>query len=620
MSNGSGNGTRSLRLVLQGKARLERGGWPIRVRRRGLALLAYVATVGEASRAQLGELLWPAGKGRSNLRVELHRLSDAVGSALFEPASDPVRLPAWVDVDVASEGDGFLEDLEGISEGFDAWIASQRVARNRGALEPDGAAALARSLAATLRPPFLVLVRAKPGVELDGFVKTLGEALRLPVIESGSSNGRAIHVITPPYPERLARTVLADRHGSWVVRVPAYGEDPQQVLALRNAYEPGHVRYVELPAVAWRDARDSLLASLPFGEAAEAYLWSGGNEGLLRELGRMRWARDEEGRFAVPQRVRAAYQIELRHASMRARHALERLSVHPAHVSNGLIDVFEARSSIDELERRGWLVYDGAWRFRESEARTVLYSSVHAGRRMAYHRAAARHFAAEGRPWAHAFHALAAGEPVDLSERPLASEGIAWRAVRASMGLPVESADVALAWLTPVRELALLEVSREGDGLDGAGAEWSIVRSPGQVASAVTFELPASAGLLHITGRAVVGSPLGIGLDGGATPLELAFGQRLRVVFLAGLDRPTSCGPGVVLMPLGETVDYWLALPHATEFRLVSRAEAAVMELEVTVHAAQSKDRSDARVAADSVPAVEVAWPVFASTTAASSC
>ncbi len=59
----------------------------------------------------------------------------------------------------------------------------------------------------------------------------------------------------------------------------------------------------------------------------------------------MGWARDADAILAIPQRVRAAYALELRYASMQARLALERLSVQPGAISDSLIDVLEARDA-----------------------------------------------------------------------------------------------------------------------------------------------------------------------------------------------------------------------------------------------------------------------------------
>ncbi|HKI57382.1 MAG TPA: hypothetical protein VKB31_09545 [Trueperaceae bacterium] len=578
------------------------------MRRRGLAMLAYVAVTGPVSRDHLADLLWPSGKARSNLRVELHRLNDSAGTALFEAGADPLRFPAVVEL-VSEAGEGELfEGLEGISGAFDAWIESQRAVRHRRTLQNAGVEDLARSLAVALTPPFLVLTRAKPGEDVSGFARRLGDALRLPVMEGNGTAVKAIHLIAGRYPDKLAETVLASHQGGWVVRVPAYGEDPGPVLELRNLYDPARLRYVELPPVSWQDARASRLALLPFDIAAEAYLWSGGNEGLLRELADMRLARTDDGRLAVPQRVRAAYEIELRHASMKARLALERLSVHPGRLSNGLVDMFEARHAVDELERRGWLTYDGGWRFRDSEARNVLYDTLQPGRRAEYHRVAARQMDVEGRSWARAFHTMAAGQRVAWSEWGGPDTGVPVQAFRAWMGLPSTLPGPVTAQAVRGRELALLEIGREGPGVTGAGADWTLVRFPGQPSSAVTFELPDEPCLLHVGGRAAVDSPLGVGLDGDATPLELQVAPGPQVVFIGDLDRPVACSSGIVLLPLAATLDHWLLLPSGRELRLVSKAYAAVLELELTVHAVRGRAaRDDARGPAGSVAALDLA-------------
>ncbi|MEJ2667656.1 MAG: hypothetical protein P8Z81_11255 [Deinococcales bacterium] len=357
-----------VRLVLHGRTRLEIQGRTVPLRRKGLAILAVLGVRGEASREALASLLWENGSGRSNLRVELYRLSDAVGASLFERGEDPLRLPPWVELEGFGGMGEPLGGLEGVSPELDAWIDATRAGVEGSDLENRRAIELARSLALELRPPFLVVVRARPGEVLDDFKSGLAEVLRLPLVEGCKGPAKAIHVVSPPYPEDWVQTVLEAKDGAWVVRVPSYGEDPRSVLELRNAYDAGRARYVELPAVSWQDARSNLLRDLPFARAAEAYLWCGGNAGFLRELARMKWARDDDGSLAIPQRVRAAYALEVRFADMEARLALERLSVHPGPLTDSLVDVLEARDAVDELERRGWLVFDGAWRFRDAES------------------------------------------------------------------------------------------------------------------------------------------------------------------------------------------------------------------------------------------------------------
>ncbi|HKI57763.1 MAG TPA: hypothetical protein VKA00_00930, partial [Trueperaceae bacterium] len=532
-------------------------------------------------------LLWEKWTGRNNLRVELHRLAEDAGVVLFDAGEDPLDLPDWLSVDGSPEDGVLLDGLDGISAGYDAWLEARRGKADRDGLNNNHASAMARNLASEVRPPFLVVVRARPMGDVDGFTAALGEALHLPVVQGAGGPAKAVHVFSPPYDDDFHDAVLGRERGVSVVRVPAYGEDPLQLLLLRNAYDPSRVRFVELPSLTWPDARSGVLHDRPFDLAAEAYMWSGGSAGFLRELARMGWARDEDGRLALPQRVRAAYQLEIRHASMGARLALERLAVHPGRFTDGLIDKLGARDAVDELERRGWLVYDGAWRFRDPSARLVLSRSLQSGRRASYHRAAAEHFTAEGLWLAATFHQLAAGDAPTVAGPERGDSGLSYYAVLAWLGLDVDGATPETVSVGAGQELALLELGRQGRGLQGEGAEWQVVRWGGQRPSWASFELPDGPQVLHVTGRTWIDPVLGLGVDGDATPLELEVGWGARAVFLAGLREPVVMD-GMLLLPLGPTVDVWLLVPPQRELRVLSKADTAVLELEITVHRAGS--------------------------------
>ncbi len=575
------------RLVLQGEVRLEYQGRPVAVRKKGLALLAYLGVVGAASRARLADLLWQNGTGRANLRVELHRLADVTGRSLFEPRADPLRLPSWVTVDRDAVDDTLLEGIDGVSFDLDRWIEGVRAQAERKVLQNRRAGDLARGLAGELRSPFLIVLRARPAEDLDEFLTALSDATRLPLVEGVGGPARALRVVSPPYPDGCTEALLAAREGGWVLRVPAYGEDPREVLELRNAFDPARLRYVELPRVSWEDARQGLLHDLRFEQAAEAYVFTGGNGGFLRELARMQWVREGDGVFAVPQRVRAAYQLEMRYVSLEARLALERLSIHPGPITEALIDVLDARGALDELERRGWLTYDGAWRFREPESRTVLCRSLQPGRRGTYHREVAVLMEVEGDWLAGAYHRIAAGQPVVLTESDRGvPNGLVQAAVRAALGLEVDGASPRYLETMVGPELALLEAERHGPGTSGEGADWRMVKIPGNGPSAISFELPGKRALVHLRGRCWAEAPLGVGVAGQALPLEFELADGHRVVFVQGLTEPLAQdGEDAVLMPLSGAIDVWLLVSDAIEGRILTRAEAAVVELEITLHA-----------------------------------
>ena len=114
--------------------------------RKCVALLAYVALNGPATRARLANLLWAEQSdpdARRNLRRELHRLRDAGFEALLASEGDTLALREGVVVDVAgfesAQSTGQAEQalhgyggalLDGFAvggaAGFDEWLAGQR--------------------------------------------------------------------------------------------------------------------------------------------------------------------------------------------------------------------------------------------------------------------------------------------------------------------------------------------------------------------------------------------------------------------------------------------------------------------------------------------------------------
>jgi DNA-binding SARP family transcriptional activator/predicted ATPase len=135
------------RIELFGAPRVLRGAAEIRLPvKKSLALLAYLAVEGRATRAKLAALFWGESGGeaaRRNLRRELHRLREADLGDLLAADDESVALAAAVQSDVGDFGaalaardraaaiaawrgplmDGF--DLAE-SEEFDRWLAARR--------------------------------------------------------------------------------------------------------------------------------------------------------------------------------------------------------------------------------------------------------------------------------------------------------------------------------------------------------------------------------------------------------------------------------------------------------------------------------------------------------------
>src|SRR5690606_32879477 len=119
-----------------------------------------------------------------------------------------------------------------------------------------------------------------------------------------------------------------------------------------------------------------------FDEAASIYLASAGNPGYLAELLKLRGDRPLASPLPIPQRLRAAYELEARGLSTSARQVLERLALIEGAISPRQLDVLGGAPHVEELERCGWLVYEGGgWRFADAAAARALRGEIHEGER-----------------------------------------------------------------------------------------------------------------------------------------------------------------------------------------------------------------------------------------------
>ncbi len=584
MSNVSHNAP--ARLVLSAEAALEVGGRRVHVRRKGLAILAYLAIDGPARRDALADLLWDTEHGRGNLRVELRRLNQTFGRNLQGRGADPLDLPGWLEVRTGGSAHDFLRSLDDLTPRFDDWLVVQRERLAAEAEPVSGMHAWVDKLAAMIPAAAVVLLRVTPATEGRAEALVLATALRRQLLEGPEPGSRpSVRLLAPPFDDGQARAVARDEESIWVVPLPAYGEEPLCVLEMRSMLRPERLFEVEIPPLGWSEARNGTLSELPFQRAARTYLQSGGNAELLAEL-------RETGPDVLPSRIHAAYLWEARHASLEARLALERLSVHPGALPAALIEAFDAQASLDELERRGWLAFDAAWRFADPVARRVVHLGLQPGRRQHFHHLAAAALEREGLVLAALYHRGEAGGPLDwegaeLGLAPWAREAL--RVYRQGAAAPGPAAGAASRGDTarpPVigPELALLLELRYGGAVQGNGARWSIVRTGGEASpTGAVFETPREPLVLHLRGRGVVDSPLNVGLDGEAMALSLRHDGVLQAVFVAGLPGPTVVD-GVSVLPLGVPFEAWLRLGRGSRLRLESCALTAVIELEMAVY------------------------------------
>ena len=570
------------RLPLFGPAQLSMAGTRVPLRSKSLAILYYLAVEGPVSRATLAELLWEHASARQNLRVELHELRHVLGRygiAAFERRSDPLRLPEGVALDTTPRTGQIMEGLEDVSPSYREWLQGLR-GRNTRADDPplEQIHAQAQELAAAVRPPFLLMVRGSPLAGFRSFAVQLARALGLPFLEGTEGSAAAVRYLPLPQSAAQVRRVLADDRSVWVLPTAPFGEDHSTLLELRARWPAERARFVELRPLTWPEAVQGPLRSFPMPTAASIYLRSGGDAAHLRQLAEL--CRVERGTIPLPQQVRASYQRESRFLSYPARLALERLSAHPGVLDEGVIQALTAEGYLDELERRGWLRYEGGWTFASEPARRVLYAALQPGRRAEYHRLLARHFATVDEPIARCWHEEAAG----LGRRPAQPPtGLpAWaRAVwSGGPGPPPPSAEDE-----PVRprdEVWLEPPEVQGGDWQPYAERFVCVRN-GPAREEAALQLPPLEEdvVVRMRGRGWEENVLGVGLDGDAVPLEVEV-EGVVVLVLGGVETARALD-GPELHPLGAFDVAW-CWPAGTRLSLRCRAERAVVDFKLEAY------------------------------------
>ena len=130
----------NLELRFLDTAQVFRGGREVKLPKKSVALLAYLAIEGQATREQVASLLWGSfetGNANGNLRRELHRIRETVVRDHLEALSGALRLKFYSSDtdDKAAVGD-LLSGFQLIdAPEFDTWLEGQRVLRGKGRLE-----------------------------------------------------------------------------------------------------------------------------------------------------------------------------------------------------------------------------------------------------------------------------------------------------------------------------------------------------------------------------------------------------------------------------------------------------------------------------------------------------
>ena len=594
--------TETLHLPVWGAARLERDGQTVPLRLKALGILYYLCLEGRADRQELAMMFWDNNDPQSNLRVELHHLRSTLKTLnidAFGRNQNPLVLPPSIRIDKQHTKDQPLDGLErltGVSASFEVWLEWHR----RSLLEPSAPASdreeLLSELSVKLPKSGLLILQGLPGSDRTAFAQGLARWLGLNFNEGLSGNEGVLKYAKSPFPSDLRQQVLSAK-GLVVLARSAFGEAPRALLELSEALPASRVTELTLAPLSWNEARQGPLEKLRFGSAASLYIASQGVPSHLRER-----LRDDSDRALEPGELRAApakmlskLQLELRYLPMDARIALEKLSVHPASIPEGLATALEVEAHLEEFERRGWLTYRQCWRFAHESVRRILHEGLQPGRRTRTHARAAAYFAGSNHAAAEAYHRLHAGEAVDwqrLGQRLELPERLAlchWLQ-RQPVNLehaplpPLELPTTQQVAFQP-HELALLETARYGEGMTDEHGCVTVVRTAAHSQRCglvyAPFEEPT---LLHLRGRALVENTFGFGLEPDADPLAIGIHRspnRLRLLPTEHMGQHN----GQVILPAGDQFEHWLLLKPNQPLHLSSGMERGIIELRLEAYA-----------------------------------
>lgn len=568
-------------LLLRGPARLVIDGDVVRVRRKGLALLYYLAIEGPTRRDSLAHLLWGHGRALQNLRVELHRLREALGPfgiAPFAAHADPLELAGVVIHETHGSGD-LLDGLDDITPAFQDWLDRQRLL-DPVATPPNPRAALVEQLARGLSLPFVLVLSGEPGSGRRDLARDIAAKLRLPLVDGQGGGAPAVNFISlnDSTCEGLYDTIAAGEVRLWVLARSSFGEDPRALLRLRASCPPERMRFVHLEPLRWWEARPVLPRAMPFSEGARLFAASLGNPGYLTELIKLGSRVAPGAPLPVPLTLRASFALEARKLSFGARKAIESASVHPGAFSPELLRVIGAEEHLAELEASGWLEFDGAaWRFSNELARRMLCDLIPEGTKSLLHARVATQLKLEGA-------AAVSGRRL-LSRVPRIPPALERRPRDAGRAPPTERVVVSdEVWLDAP------EVSRETITLLGDEVILSrtiVPAEPGTLtgASSVTWDLAEEPLLFRLRGKGYLHD------EPHRTGFGAVSGLTLRLLSANALDLHL-CHPSTqyqlthpaVRLPLTEEFDYWLLGPPGRKLQIESLAQTAVIEFRLNAY------------------------------------
>lgn len=554
----------------------------MRLRRKALAVIYYLAFEGPTRRERLADLLWESADPLSNLRVELNAINTAlqvIQLTFSDNHQDPLVLPRQVRLvlDGNSRDEAILDGLDGLTADFQEWLEWQR-ARLR-ASSGSAAVRLTPELEArigSIRAPHLLVVEPLPCQNAQDFAEAVALHLRLPLTAAQEGNG--VHYAAPPYPAGLVELIRHNSSSIWVFERPFFGPDPDELLELRAVLPATELTYLRLAPLSWSAAVSGPLAQHPFETASSIYLRACGHPGYIAEL----LAQQDPLQAPVMHRFSASIELEARRLSAACRQLLLSLAVRSRAVTARRSEFADSVDCLTELVDRRWLEFtDSGWRFTSPLARRILYHSMPDGVRQAGHRRQAENLARLGMPVAAQLQSLMAGDEIDTED--LASQLEPWAAAvlgQRSRGQAGGLEPAAPTRVNADRREQFLEVSGTfGKGVEKTANGFTFVRY-GQCAEAsgVTYSLPEQPLLVRLTGQASIDNHQGIGMLGNAAPLKLEFDAGGITVLVP--DQLPGLLRGQLILPLPGSFDYWFACSGSQALTISSSAEAGVVQFD----------------------------------------
>ncbi len=593
----------TLKLPLWGTAQLEFENQAVSIRKKSLAILYYLALEGATSRDTLADLIWDRLDATSNLRVELHDLRlklKPLGIQAFPRGQNPLKLPEGIILEPGKRNtelrntsvqpmEGLERGLDQISTAFEQWLA----ARRRSLIDPVhatwGREKLIATLAAQVQNASVLVLSGLPGFDTTNVVRELARSLNLSFVEGLTGPAKSLKFLKQPFAHNALENILEHVEGVVVVSLSTFGELPRLILELEERLSDSRLIYFDLKPLSWVDARSGPLAQISFSQAAQYYLETQGNPTHLQYL--LTGTQNKLQGKQPYSKIASKIQLEARDLGHEARLALERLSIQPGSIPEGLIQALVAEPYLDELERSGWLRFSDAWYISYESVRRLIYTSNKPGFRVRTHQRAARYFESINEPLQAAFHRSGALESTDWEELLEFSDPIQrlaleyWLSKELHRNLRNTTDPKKPKTLQKLidlkRELPVLENDRFGTGLEFEDSAMRFVRASMQPEPAgMEFHAFDHNVVICARGQAFSEHLFGMGLTGQAVPLDFGLsGGRPRLILL-DINAPSMVGD-ITVLPLEERFEHWIYIPSGTGFYVHSRLENGIVDLEL---------------------------------------